>query len=439
MPLSPSNCTAQTGHTDRMESESGPLNRRIFDFFFAADSKFVRVFRHRDFRIMWMGAFLSFVGSWIQNVGQGYLVYEITGSKEKLALISFCGMVPVTFLGPFGGSIVDRLDRRKLLIWTQVMLALGAFVVFFAFQRMGTKMPIEILVFVALVGGTVSCLEMPARQVVMAATVPREDLPVAIPFQGLTFNLARVIGPAIGGLLLAQIGVQACYLVNGLSFAALVFATLAVRADLSRQKGVLEPIADLIKEGYLYTMHEPRLKALFYLETGVSLFALFYLAQLPALAKDILHLGTRGVGDVYTAVGIGSILALTLTAKTADMHIKGFLVRGAITAMALGLAGLALIENKILVFGILVLLGMASVTLFNTCNSLFQLISPERLRGRVLSMHIWALSGVGPLGVYPFGLLAEHYGLKYALAWAAGLTGGLATAAWLLRLRLESE
>jgi MFS family permease len=422
-----------------MESESGPLNRRVFDFFFAPDSKFVRVFRHRDFRIMWMGAFLSFVGSWVQNVGQGFLVYDITQSKEKLALISFCGMVPVTFLGPFGGSIVDRLDRRKLLIWTQVLLALGAFVVFFSYLYMGRKMPIEILVVVALLGGTVSCLEMPARQLVIADTIPREDLPVAIPFQGLTFNLARVVGPAIGGILLAKVGVQACYLVNGLSFAALVLATLAIRTNLSSQKRQIEPIGDLLKEGYLYTMHEPRLKALFYLETGVSLFALFYLVQLPALAKDILHLGTRGVGDVYTAVGVGSILALTLTAKTADLHIKGLLVRGAITAMALGLAGLALLENRIAVFGILVMLGMASVTLFNTCNSLFQLIAPERLRGRVLSMHIWALSGVGPLGVYPFGLLAEHFGLTYALGWSAGLTGALAIAAWSLRLRLESE
>ena len=427
------------GHTDRMESESGPINRRIFDFFFAPDSKFVRVFRHRDFRIMWMGAFLSFVGSWVQNVGQGFLVYDITQSKEKLALISFCGMVPVTFLGPFGGSIVDRFDKRKLLIWTQVLLAVGAFVVFFSYLSMGRKMPIEILVFVALLGGTVSCLEMPARQLVIADTIPREDLPVAIPFQGLTFNLARVVGPAIGGILLAKVGVQACYLVNGLSFAALVVATMAIRTNMSAQKRQIEPIGDLLKEGYLYTMHEPRLRALFYLETGVSLFALFYLVQLPALAKDILHLGTRGVGDVYTAVGVGSILALTLTAKTADLHIKGLLVRGAITAMALGLAGLALLENRIAVFGILVMLGMASVTLFNTCNSLFQLIAPERLRGRVLSMHIWALSGVGPIGVYPFGLLAEHYGLTYALGWSAGLTGALAIAAWSLRLRLESE
>jgi MFS family permease len=422
-----------------MELESGSPVRRIFDFFFAPNSKFVRVFRHRDFRIMWMGAFLSFVGSWIQNVGQGYLVYEITGSKEKLALISFCGMVPVTFFGPFGGSIVDRLDRRKLLVWTQILLAIGAFIVYFSYRQMGMKMPIEILVFVALMGGTVSCLEMPARQLVIADTIPREDLPVAIPFQGLTFNLARVVGPAIGGLLLANVGVASCYLVNGLSFAALVFATLAIRSQLSSNKRSGEPIGDLLKEGYLYTMHEPRLKALFYLETGVSLFALFYLAQLPALAKDVLGLDTRGVGDVYTAVGVGSILALTLTAKTADLHIKGYLVRGAITAMSIGLIGLAYISNHVIVFAILVMLGMASVTLFNTCNSLFQLIAPERLRGRVLSMHIWALSGVGPLGVYPFGLLAETHGLKLALAVAGGLTGGLATAAWLMKLRLESE
>lgn len=419
-----------------MESDS---RSNLVRLFFKPDSKFQRVFRHRDFRIMWIGAFLSFVGSWIQNVGQGFLVYDITGSKEKLALISFCGMIPVTFLGPFGGSIVDKLDKKKLLVWTQILLALGAFIVYFAYREMGRQMPIWILIFVALLGGIVSCFEMPVRQLVIASTVPREDLPIAIPFQGLTFNLARVVGPAIGGFLLAHIGVEACYLVNGLSFAALIFAGLAIKTQLESKDAPHAASGDLMKEGYLYTMHDPRLKAVFLLETGVSLFGLFYLAQLPALAKDVLNLGERGVGDVYTAVGIGSIFALILTAKTADLHIKGYLVRGAITAMAIGLLLLGLVKSVWLAYPVLVLLGMSSVTLFNTCNSLFQLIAPERLRGRVLSMHIWALSGVGPLGVYPFGWLAQQTSLQFALILSSVLMIALSVAGWLIRYPLESK
>jgi MFS family permease len=401
------------------------------------ESKFVRVFRHRDFRLLWAGAFLSFMGSWIQIVAQGYLVYEITGSKEKLALISFCSMIPVTFLGPFAGSFVDTMNKRILLAWTQVLFAVSALTI--GVLNYFHLVKVEHLVIAALFNGLVSCVEMPARQAVVGASVPKEDLPLAIPFQGLTFNLPRVIGPAVGGILLKTVGVQGCYIVNAISFFAMIFACLAIRVDT---KATLErggQMLDLIMEGCLYTLREPRLKVLFILETAVSLFGLFYLAQLPAIAKDILQLDEQGVGGVYTAVGFGSIAALTLTSKTADLHVKGYLVRGAITVMAVGLGTLSFATLPVVAFIILGVLGFGSVVLFNTCNSLFQMIAPEQLRGRVISMHIWALSGVGPLGVYPFGLIAEKYGLPFALQLSCAFMFLIALWGWTRKLRLEAN
>jgi MFS family permease len=403
---------------------------RAFKFLTDPESKFYRVFRYRDFRYLWLGAFLSFIGSWVQNVGQGVLIYNMTGSKERLALVSFLSMVPVTILGPFAGSYVDKMNKRALLVWSQILLACSAFLI--AYLTWTKQIRVEHLFGVAVFNGIISCFEMPVRQATISSVVPKEDLPIAIPFQGFTFNLARVFGPALAALLLSRFHVEVCYLVNGISFVALIFAALAVRSDLSAK-------ADLIVEGFRYTWRDKRLKMLFLLETGISFFALFYLAQMPAIAREMLHLGNEGVGIVTTAVGIGAVLALIITSKTSDLPVKGLLVRISVTTAALGLLLLSFVSNIWIAFPILVFLGMSNVTIFNTCNSLFQLIAPERLRGRVISMHIWALSGIGPLGIYPFGLLAEHYGLPFALRVAAILTVIVALWAWSKKLSLEAK
>jgi MFS family permease len=361
----------------------------------------------------------------------------MTGSNEKLALISTCSMLPVLFLGPLAGSIVDLFDKKKLLVLTQIYFACSA-----GFLAISTALKIvrlEFLIVIALLNGLVACVEMPVRQATMSATVPKEDLAAAIPFNGLTFNLARVIGPSIGGILLAKFGVQACYLTNTFTYSALIFAASVVHTDLAAKTSRTEPILDLIQEGFLYTWREPRLKMLFLLEIGISLFSLFYLAQLPAYAKEFLNLGKVGLGQIYTAVGLGAISALFLTSKTADIHIKGFLIRGAVTLMGLCLGLLSITNNIFIAFPLFVLLGMSGVVIFNTCNALFQLLAPERLRGRVLSMHIWALNGVGPIGTYSYGLLAESRGLGVSLQIASILTLALATWAWLKKLKLESQ
>ena len=248
-----------------------------------------------------------------------------------------------------------------------------------------------------------------------------------------------MFGPALAALLLARFGVESCYLINGISFLALIFAGLAIRADLSAKADRTSAMFDLIMEGFRYTWREKRLRMLFLLETGISFCALFYLAQMPAIAKDMLHLGKEGVGLVTTAVGIGAILALAITAKTSDKNIKGWLIRASVTSAAVGLLLLSFTSNLWFAFPVLILLGVSNVTIFNTCNSLFQMIAPEHLRGRVISMHIWALSGIGPLGVYPFGWLAERYGLPFALQLSAGLTLALAIWGWTRKLSLEAK
>ncbi len=390
---------------------------------------------------MWIGAFLSFVGSWVQNVGQGVLIYELTGSKERLALVSFLSMVPVTLFGPFAGSFVDRMNKRALLVWSQILLALSAFAI--AYLTWSKQIRVEHLFIAAAFNGIISCFEMPVRQATLSSVIPKEDLSIAIPFQGFTFNLARVFGPALAALLLTRFTVDKCYLVNGISFTALIFAALAIRADLSAKADRTSPIVDLIIEGFRYTWRDKRLKMLFLLETLFSFCGLFYLAQLPAIAQEMFHLGKSetgtGVGIVTTAVGIGAILALMVTSKTSEKPVKGMLIRISVTAAALGLFLLSFTTNVWAAVPILILLGVSNVTIFNTCNSLFQIIAPEHLRGRVISMHIWALSGIGALGVYPFGYLAEQCKLPFALRVASVLTMIVAGWAWTKKLSLEAK
>jgi MFS family permease len=260
-----------------VRSRIASLRERRDDAFLAYKdrSRIVRVFRHRDFRLLWIGAFVSFIGSWVQNVAQGYLVFQITGSNKLLGLVSFFGMVPVTFLGPIAGTLTDTLNRRRLLVITQSLFAAGA--LFLAIATNYHFVKYWHIVAVALALGCVSAVEMPTRQSIVSAVVPPEDLPVAIPINALTFNLSRLVGPAVGVFLLTTIGTASCYFVNAVSFFALIFAGLSIRADLRATKKSPEPIRDLIVEGALYTMRDRRLRTLFILESIVSVFGLFYI------------------------------------------------------------------------------------------------------------------------------------------------------------------
>jgi MFS family permease len=394
-------------------------------------NKLRRVFRHRDFRLLWSGAFLSFVGSWIQNIAQGYLVYQLTKSEYLLGLVSFFGMVPVTILGPIAGSLTDTLNKRMLLVVTQSIFALGAG--FLAAATFFNFVQYWHIVAVALVLGAVSAIEMPTRQSIVGRVVPPEDLPVAIPINALTFNMARLVGPALGGILLSTMGAAACYLVNALSFFALIFAGLAIRADLTATSREPQPMMDLIFEGALYTFREVRLRTLFILECSVSVFGLFYITQIPAFLDKLLKIDTHRLWESYLAVGIGSVIALGFIMTWSDRPVKAMVLRVSMTMLSLSLIALGFARSVWLAYVLFALIGCASIAIFNTCNTLFQLLSPERLRGRVLSMHVWALSGIGPFGVWGFGFIAQKFGLPFALEFGGALLCIFAAYAWIYR------
>jgi MFS family permease len=392
-------------------------------------------FRHRDFRLLWIGAFASFTGSWIQNVAQGWLVWDLTQDEARLAFISFCAMAPVSIFGPFAGTLADTFNKRKVLILAQATFAAGA--LFLMIAVAGGFVQYWHIVMVAIVIGIAGAIEMPTRQSVVSRVVPPEDIPAAIPLNALTFNGARVIGPAIGGVLLAVFGVAVCYGINGLSYLALILAVIAIRADLRPIEREPQPIQDLIFEGMLYTMRDVRLKTLLFLEAAVSVFGMFYLILMPAIAREMLGLGQKGLGIAMSTIGIGAIIGIIAVTKLSGKPVKARLVLSSMTCIGIALFALGFVRTPILAFPLLALVGACAIMQFNTTNTLFQLISPDHLKGRVLSMHIWAISGLGPFGFLLFGWIAREASIPIALH-----TGGAcimigALWGWAKRARLK--
>lgn len=366
----------------------------------------------RDFRLLWTGALLSFIGSWVQTVAQGWLVFELTHDEAKLAMVAFCGMIPVSIFGPFAGALADTLNRRTGLILTQLVFGLNAFVLALL-NHMGW-IRYEHILIIALINGCVSTIEMPMRQSLVSTVVPKDLLASAVPIQATTFNLARVIGPAIGGQMLAWFGPQSCYLFNGVSYIALIAAVLAIRADLRAQAREVQPIKDLLTEGIIYTFRDRRLKMLFLMESTVSIFGLAYLPLVPALAKEVLKLDKQGLGFIYTCIGIGAMTGLGTLIWLSGKPWKGHVIRIAMTCMGAGLIALSFVRQPLLAFPLFAILGASSIMQFNSTNALFQAIAPEQIKGRVIAMHIWALSGSAPIALPLFGWISREMGVPMA-------------------------
>lgn len=365
-----------------------------------------------DFRYYWIGAFVSFSGSWIQRIAEGYFVFQLTHNETQLAFVSFCSSIPVFFLGFVAGSASDVFDKRKVLVITQLIYAAGAIYLSIATWR--HFVTYSQVVLVALLLGIVSCIEMPTRQSLVSRVVPTSDLATAIPVTAMTFNFARIVGPAIGSWLLSWVGVPACYLANGLSFLALVWTALAIKANLQSAQTEKQPVRDLIFEGARFTMMEIRLRTLFILESITGVFGIFYLGLLPAYTGETLGLdkigdraAKQGLGFATTCVGAGALCGLLLITALSESPKRALLIRLSMTLLALALIGLSFVQTPWMAYCLFLVTGACSIMQFNTTNALFQLIAPEVRRGRVLAMHIWSLNGLSPFGILLFGWIAS--------------------------------
>lgn len=370
--------------------------------------------RHRNFRLFWFSQLVSLTGSWMHTVAQGWLVVELTSQPFWLGAVGAAGSLPVLAFSLFGGVAADRLPKRALLIGTQgvsaiVALALGLLV------RSGQAQIWQVLA-AALLLGTASALDMPVRQSFVVEMVGREDMHNAIALNSLTFNGARILGPAIAGVIVATAGTAACFLVNAASFVPVIVALAMMRGLPAAPPAAAGSLAKHLREGFAYAARERGFQGLLGLVAAASFFGFPCLTLMPSFARDVLHTDARGYGVLMAVTGVGAIVSVLALAGRRQAGIGGAVVAGAGLVFGGALVLFSASRSFATAIPLLTVAGAGMVALSATANTLVQSMVPDALRGRIMSMFILVFMGAMPLGNILIGALAGLIGTMAAMA-----------------------
>ncbi|HVO71743.1 MAG TPA: MFS transporter, partial [Aggregatilineaceae bacterium] len=398
----------------------------------------LRALRHRNFRLFFGGQIVSLTGTWMQSVAQAWLVYRLTGSSFLLGAVGFAGQFPVFLVAPFGGIAADRANRQRLVIATQAAsMILAAILAWLTLTHRVDKW--HVLVLAGLLG-VVNAFDIPARQSFLIDMVGKEDLMNAIALNSSMFNGARVVGPAVAGILVARIGEGWCFGVNAISYIAVIAGLMMMKVKCPRRSTSDSPLADIV-EGFRWVYSTRIIRTLLVLLGLVSLVGMPYTVLMPIFADKILHGGARGLGILMGATGVGALLgALTLASRTG---VKGL---GRLVAWSCGGFGVGLIlfafSRWFWISTVLLLPVGYSIMLQMACsNTLIQTMVPDRLRGRVMALYSMMFMGMAPFGALFGGTVADRLGAPMTVA-----VGGLASvigAIWFARalpdMRVEAR
>ena len=371
-------------------------------------SQIVRALRHRNFQLFFSGQLISLVGTWMQAVAQSWLVYRLTGSTVALGTVGFAAQIPVFILAPIGGAVADRYGRRRILVGTQSAAMLLAFVLA-GLTLSGLVQVWHIYVLAALLG-IVNAVDIPVRQAFIADMVGKEDLMNAIALNSSMFNGARIIGPAIAGLLVASIGEGWCFFANAVSYSAVIIGLLCMEIPRhARGVRTASAVAEII-EGFRFVQRTSPVRALLLLLGVVSLMGMPFAVLMPIVADRILHRGASALGLLMGASGIGALAgALSLAAR---QGVRGLGRWVALSSAAFGasLILFSLSRSFWLSAALLVPTGFALMVQMAASNTLVQAMVPDALRGRVMAVYSMMFMGMAPFGALLAGVLADHFG-----------------------------
>ena len=385
--------------------------------------------RYPNYRRWFIGQVLSLGGTWMQSVAQGWLVYQMTGSSLALGAITAAGTIPTIFLMLPAGAITDRVSNRRLLMVTQVVMMISALLL--AALTWLDVLQVWQIAALALVSGIAQSFDAPARLAITPKLVEdRADLQNAIAMNSMMFNLARVAGPAIGGLVLASMGAAWCFLINGLSFLAVLIALAGMKLpdDVGKPRSDRRILAE-IGDGLRYVWHQPVVRTLVALVGVTSLFGLSYSVLLPAYATDVLKVDAKGYGLLNAAVGIGALTGSLSVASLSRWKSKGLQLTVGSLAFPLALLCFAATRSYLLALFCLAGVGMSFVIQNATGNTMIQLLAPDELRGRVMSVYTLFFFGTTPVGAMLAGAVAQRWnpiaaivmGASVALAFALSI------------------
>ncbi len=417
-----------------VETPESPAPRVPLDLFLAPGRGWFRALRHSEFRVFWTGNFVSNIGSWMQNVAQGWLVLQLTNSPFWLGFVGFAQQVPALAFSLPGGVIADRASRRRVLLTTQTAMTLLALAL--AILTQGRWVTVHQIVAIAFVAGTTMALNAPTYQAALRDLVPVEDTLNAIALNSIQFNLSRVLGPSLAGFAIAGLSIAACFYLNALSYVPLLFVIARVNFPAPQNRPTNSMRQDLA-EGFRYVLEHRTILLLVLLVAMVGMFGLPYLVMMPVFARDVLKVGATGLGYLVAAAGAGALLGGIHLAMLQSHRRRGPMVLVAAMLFFAAILLFSLSRQPLLSALLLAVVGGAMVSSVATVNSLIQTLVPDAIRGRVLSMHTMAFLGFPPLGSLLVGVLAEHWSTPIALALSSGfafvLTAVIAFAAPAIR------
>jgi len=383
---------------------------------------------HRNFRSFWIGQTLSLVGSWMQSMALGWLALELSDSAFVVGVVVASGSLPILAFSLYAGVLVDRSDKLRLVKISQTLLLFEAVLLWWL--TWSGHVTVGSLIALALFGGAVGSVEIPARQALMIDLVGRDDLRDAIALNSSGFNLARIVGPAIGAFIIANAGIAWCFAVNALSYLTVLAGLSRVRLPPWQAPRMPGPPLQLIREGLAYASRDRPVRAILELVTAFSVLGIPYIALMPVLARDRLGLGAGGYGVMLSVLGIGGLIGALALAAAGFRIRRGPLVKRTATLYATLLIVLSFVRSPAVAFPILLATGFLMIVNNAMANGMLQTMVPDAYRGRLMSIYSMIVVGLPQvLGAFSAGAVAGLIGVQWAIGVAAT---GMLVFAWFL-------
>ena len=374
---------------------------------------------HRNFRLFWIGQTISLIGTWMQQVGQGWLALQLSNSAFIVGLVSAAGTLPILFFSLYAGVIVDRRDKLRMVKIAQVLLSLEAAVLWWAVWDKWITIPS--LVILAAINGLISAVEIPARQSLIVDLVGRDDVVDAIALNSGGFNLARIIGPSIAAAVIAGLGLSWCFGINAVSYIAVIGCLAAIHLPKFVPAETIVAAREGFREGIDYIRSRRDVTGIMWLIAVYSVFGFQYLAMMPVIARDVLHTGAGGYGFLVTLVGVGALSGALLLAGLSSRIRRGKLFRISAIAFAVLLLVFSLVRVKEVAGPLLVLVGLTMMVNGALANGILQSLVPDELRGRVMAAYVFVYVGFTPIGSLIAGTVSHAIGVQWAIGAGAAI------------------
>jgi MFS family permease len=373
-----------------------------------------RALRHRNFKLFFAGQSISLIGTWMTRVATSWLVYRLTGSALLLGVVGFAGQIPTFLLAPFAGVLVDRLNRRKMLVWTQALAGLQSLAL--AGLTLAKVITIHEVIWLSVLQGLINAFDMPGRQAFLIQMVEdKEDLGNAIALNSSMVNVARLIGPALAGFVIAGVGEGYCFLIDGISYLAVIASLLMMRVNIAQARRAATSMLEQLKEGWTYVRGFPPIRTILLLFALISLMGMPFMVLMPIFASKVLHGGPHTLGFLLGASGVGALISAISLALRRTVRGLTKMIQISAALFGVGLICFGLSRMLLLSMLLMVVVGFGMMQGLAASNTVIQTLVPEDKRGRVMSYYTMAFVGMAPFGSLLAGGLAHRMGAPHAV------------------------